>query len=103
MFVIGTIQTVTVAASENSLVEGVQTLTIAHTSDVLTGTGSDYWGLTVDDVDVTVYDANTATVVVRPSDLSIVEGGPSIDYTLMITSRLPAGHNPAFRRPRRRG
>ena len=75
-------QTVTVStAQDDDAID--DTATFSHT---VTSTDSDYSGIAVADVDVTVNDDETAGVSITPTQLTIAEGG-SDSYRVVLTSQ----------------
>ena len=83
-----TAQTVTVAAADDSVAEGSETVTLAHTVKDA-DSAAEYADVTVASVTVTVEDNDSVGVMIDPSELSVVEGA-SVDYTVKLTSE-PAG------------
>ena len=81
-------QTVTVAATDDSVAEVEETVTLTHTVKDA-DSAAEYADVTVASVTVTVEDNDSVGVMIDPSELSVVEGA-SVDYTVKLTSE-PAG------------
>ena len=75
-------QAVTVAAAQDDDARD-DTATLSHT---VSSTDGDYNGITVSEVAVAVTDDETAGVSIRPTDLTIAEGG-SDRYEVVLTSQ----------------
>ena len=83
-----TAQTVTVAAVDNSVAGGEESVSLTH-AVVDADSATEYAGVTGESVAVTVTDDETAGVTVSPTSLNITEGA-SGTYTVVLTSE-PTG------------
>jgi hypothetical protein len=87
-------QTVGVTATDESIVEGTETITLTHVmnaAQTLDTSGYDTASFSAGNtVTVTVHDANALGVVLSKSTLSAVEGGSSQTYTVVLNSK-PTG------------
>jgi len=79
-------QTVTVTAVDDALAEGTHTGTIQHTAS---STDSNYNGLAISPVTVTITDNDTAGVTLTESggSTNVTEGGATDSYTVVLTSQ----------------
>jgi large repetitive protein len=80
------LQTVTVSAIDDHIVEGDHSASITHT---ITSTDTQYNGLTVPNVMVSITDNDTASVYVSTTVFGVSEGGVSGTYSLSLLS-IPA-------------
>ena len=81
-------QTVTVAAADDSVAEGEETVTLTHTVKDA-DSAAEYADVTVASVTVTVEDNDSVGVMIDPTELTVTEGS-SMDYSVKLTSE-PAG------------
>ena len=79
-----TAQTVTVAAVDDSVAEGEESVSLTH-AVVDADSATEYAGVAGESVAVTVTDDETAGVTVSPTSLNITEGA-SDTYTVVLTS-----------------
>ena len=83
-----TAQTVTVAATDDDVAEGNETVTLAHA--VASTDDAAYNALSDVNVTVTVTDNDSVGVSIDPTSLTVVEGFVEVDYTVKLGSQ-PAG------------
>ena len=79
-----TAQTVTVAAVDNSVADGEESVSLTH-AVVDADSATEYAGVTGESVAVTVTDNDSAGVTVNPTSLNITEGA-SDTYTVVLTA-----------------
>ncbi len=77
-------QAVSVAALDDAVVEGLHTGIISHSA---TSSDSNFDGITIADMTVTVQDNDGANVTIMPAGLSVSESGMTAGYTVVLTSR----------------
>ena len=80
-----TAQTITVTATDDALIEGAHSSTIAHTTS---SSDTDFDGLTVSSVTAAITDNDAAGVVITESASSteLVEAGATDTYTVVLTA-----------------
>jgi len=76
-------QTVTVSAVDDGAAEGNHSDTISHTS---ASSDSDYDGISISDVSVSITDNDSAGVSVSPTTVSATEGGVDGSYDVVLTT-----------------
>ena len=85
-----TAQTVTVAAADDSVAEGSETVTLTHTVKDA-DSAAEYAEVTVASVTVTVQDNDSVGVSINPTTLTVAEGDATgVSYSVELTSE-PAG------------
>ena len=83
-------QTVTVAAADDSVAEGSETVTLTHTVKDA-DSAAEYAEVTVASVTVTVQDDDAVGVMIAPTTLTVTEGDATgVSYSVKLTSE-PAG------------
>ena len=83
-------QTVTVAAADDSVAEGSETVTLTHTVKDA-DSAAEYAEVTVASVTVTVQDNDSVGVSINPTTLTVAEGDATgVSYSVELTSE-PAG------------
>ena len=83
-------QTVTVAAADDSVAEGSETVTLTHTVKDA-DSAAEYADVTVASVTVTVQDDDAVGVMIAPTTLTVTEGDATgVSYSVELTSE-PAG------------
>ena len=80
-------QTVTVAAVDDSVAEGAETVTLTHTVKDA-DSAAEYADVTAESVTVTVQDDDEVGVVIDPTELTVAEGG-SGTYTVVLSTQRP--------------
>ncbi|MFP4438041.1 MAG: choice-of-anchor Q domain-containing protein [Chloroflexaceae bacterium] len=77
-------QVVTVTALDDAVVEGIHIGSISHSA---TSSDSNFDGITIADMTVTVQDNDGANVTIMSTSLSVSESGMIDSYTVVLTSR----------------
>jgi|GEM_PF-3036502 len=77
-------QAVSVTAVDDAVVEGIHSGSISHSA---TSSDSNFNGITIADMTVTVQDNDGANVTIMPTSLSVSESGMTAGYTVVLTSR----------------
>lgn len=79
-------QTVTVSADDDASAEGLHVASITHSS---ASSDTNYNGILVDQVDVTITDNDTASVIITESSggTTVTEGGATDSYTVVLSSQ----------------